>query len=225
MARGGWTLLRLLGLLALTACSTLPEYAAPRGKLLDPAVVDTADAISYRILTRADFKSAKPPPEFASVADKVGAATCAHILTAPDTTVLYQPFRAPDGGTLYRARFQNLRFFAQMDRSCSWWNPRQRAVPAEYILEHEQIHFAIFELESRRLNGSSSEIKALLEATASTPDAAVQRVQQQLEAHLEGRMQDILKRSREFDEDTSLGHNPEEQTRWWNLVSSELAAP
>jgi len=137
--------------------------------------------------------------------------------------VFFQPFLAPDGATLYRATFQNLGFFAQMDRTCSWWNPKDRGVPTEYVLEHEQIHFAIFELESRRLNGSTAEIEARLHATAASADVAVELVQQQLEAHLAGRMKEILERSREFDADTSLGHNPEKQKRWWDLVSSELA--
>ena len=213
------------GVAALIACSTLPEYAAPKGKILDPAVLDTTDVISYRTLTRADFKSEHPPPEFAAYADKVGAATCAHILTTPDSKVFYQPFRASGGATHYRATFQHLRFYAQMDRSCSWWNPKDRAVSAEYILEHEQVHFAIFELESRRLNASARQIEARLHATAADPDAAVQLLHQQLEAHLQARIEDILERSREFDEDTSMGHDPEAQRRWWNLVHSELAAP
>jgi hypothetical protein len=222
MARTGW----LLGFAAagLVGCATLPEYAAPQGKLVTPDTLDTTDVIPYRTLTRADFKGANPPAEFAPYADMVGAATCAYILTTPDTRVFFQPFRAPDGAIRYRATFENLRFFAQMDRNCSWWNPKERRVGPEYVLEHEQIHFAIFELESRRLNASAPELAARLQATATDADSAVRLVQQQLEAHLAGEVKKILERSRRFDEDTSLGTDPKKQKEWRDLVLSELAA-
>ena len=44
---------------------------------------------------------------------------------------------------------RDLRFRAQMDRKCSWWNPKDLGFPQEYILEHEQIHFALCELGAR----------------------------------------------------------------------------
>lgn len=220
-----WTLLCCSGVAALVACSTLPEYAAPKGRVLDPALFATADVISYRTLTRADFKAEQIPPEFASVAGQAGAATCAYIITTPDTQVRSEPFRSADGVIRYRATCENLRFFTQMDRDCSWWNPKEVGLPMEYILEHEQVHFAIFELESRRLNGSISEIEGRLQATADSPEEAARIISQMLEAQIEGRMKDILKRSRAFDQDTSMGHNPEGQKRWWSLVHSELAAP
>ena len=228
MARVGriGILLLCLGALALVACSSLPEYAAPKGRILEVGAVDfgTADVISYRTLTRADFKGNQPPPEFAPYAERVGAATCAYILTTPDTQVLYRPVVAPDGATQYRAVFRNLRFCAQMDRSCSWWNPKRHGTPEEYVLEHEQIHFALFELEARRLNDAAPEIQARLQATAPSSTAAVRLVQQQLEAHLQTRIDGVLKRNREFDEDTSMGHNPAKQRAWRDLVVSELAA-
>jgi hypothetical protein len=164
-----------------------------------------------------------PPPEFAAYAEQVGAATCAYLITTPDTRVFVQSLPSPDGATLYRARFENLRFAAHMDRNCSWWNPKEPGAGPEYVLQHEQIHFAIFELESRRLNDSAAEIEARLQATSADPDVVVRLLQQQLEADLGGRMKDILARSREFDEDTSLGHDPAKQRTWWERVHSELA--
>jgi len=74
MTRARWSLL-LSGIALQVACSTLPEYAAPKGRLIDPAILDTADVIAYRTLTRADFKGEQPPAEFAAYDDRVGAAT------------------------------------------------------------------------------------------------------------------------------------------------------
>jgi hypothetical protein len=108
------------GVIGLVACSTLPEYAAPKGRLVDPASLDTSDVVSYRTLARADFKGERPPPEFAPYVESIGAATCAHILTTPDTQVMIEPARSPDGELRYRAIPRHLRFYAQMDRNCSW---------------------------------------------------------------------------------------------------------
>jgi len=203
---------------------SLPEYAAPKGGVIDPSSADMSDVISYRTLSRSDFKGKQPPPHLAQYVDRVGAATCAYLLTTPDTKLMIETTYADGGQTIYRATSYHLQFFATMNRNCSWWNPKDVGVPREYILEHEQIHFALFELEARRLNASVPRIESRLHATAATPEAAAQMMNRQLEAEIQGRLEDILNRSREFDEDTSMGHNPEQQKRWWNLVESELAA-
>jgi hypothetical protein len=238
----GWQIFLFpLGPVTLIACSTppesaapssrvvgpataLPESAAPKSRVVDPASLDMSDVISYRTLSRADFKGKRPPPDFAPYADRIGAATCAHIVTTPDTQVMVQPVAAPGREVVYRATPHHLQFFAQMERNCSWWNPHDLGIPKDYILEHEQIHFAIFELEARRLNASVPEIEAHLNATAASPEAVLEIARQHLEEEIQGRMKDIMARSRQFDEDTSMGHKPEQQKRWWELVRSELAA-
>ena len=53
-------------LLLVVACSGLPEYAAPKGGVVDPASVDLSDVIAYRTLSPSDFKAAQPPPEQAA---------------------------------------------------------------------------------------------------------------------------------------------------------------
>ena len=209
---------------SLFSCSTLPDYAAPKGAVVDPDSVDMSDVIAYRTLTRADFKGANPPEWFASYADRVGAATCCHILTAPDAAFMTRSVTAKDGTTRYEATPHQLRFLAQMDRRCSWWNPKDLGLPQAYILEHEQIHFALCELEARRLNAALPEIEVKLRATAASAQAAGSLVQEQLEEQLRERMSSILSRSRDFDEDTSMGHEPEAQRRWLAVVRAELAA-
>jgi hypothetical protein len=233
VAHASWTFPAACLVTALLACSaspgtappqsSLPEYAAPKGRVLDPASVDLSDVISYRTLVQADFKGTQPPPEFSSNVETLGAATCAYILTSPDTQVMVQPARARGGEIRYEAWLEGLRFRAQMNRNCSWWNPKNVGVPAEYVLEHEQIHFALFELEARRLNVAAAKLEGEMRASAGSPEAAVHAIEQQLTQRIEGRMKDILARSRQFDEDTSMGHEPERQKRWWDLVHAELA--
>ena len=67
-----------------------------------------------------------------------------------------------------RARVHNLAFTAFMDRDCSWWNPQYTGLPHEYILEHEQIHFALFEIAARRLNQQAARIQERMETVSRT---------------------------------------------------------
>jgi hypothetical protein len=210
-------------ILAVVACSGLPEYAAPKGGVMDPASVDLSDIIPYRTLAPGDFKATQPPAEQAAYADRIGAATCGRILTTPETQVMMEPLAPGSGATGYRAAPHRLGFRAVMDRKCSWWNPKDLGLPQQYILEHEQIHFALFEIETRRMNAEAPELEEKLAATAPSADAAAQSVQKRLEQYLAGELKRTLDRQREFDEDTSLGHEPEAQQRWWNRVQAELA--
>jgi hypothetical protein len=203
----------------LVSCSTLPEQAAPKGSIFAPGSVDLSDAISYRALTRADFRSSAPPAQFGPVADSIGAATCGYIVAAPGARFANRLIPASGGAVLYEATPDGIRYSAHMDRSCSWWNPKDLGIPPDYVLEHEQIHFAIFELEARRLNGT---IEQQLRATAATPEEASSLVQEQLEAEVRSCLATVLERSRDFDEDTSMGHKPEAQKRWLARVQAEL---
>jgi hypothetical protein len=208
----------------LLACSALPDYAAPKGRVIDASEYDASDVIPYRTLTRDDFRGTGPPAEFAPYAERVGAATCGYIMPTPGTRLAVRPIRLEDGRAGYEAAPQGLGFRAQMDRRCSWWNREQHAVPPDYVLEHEQIHFALFEIEARRLDASSAELAAELRVTASTPEEAVRRAQQRLEVIVARVVGDVVQRSRAFDEDTSLGYAPERQKVWWSRVQAELAA-
>jgi hypothetical protein len=205
------------------ACSGLPEHAAPKGGIMDPASVDLSDVISYRSLSPSDFKAAQPSPEHAAYADRIGAATCGRILTTPETQVAIDPVPSPSGATTWRATPHQLGFRAVMDRKCSWWNPKDLGLPQAYILQHEQIHFALFEIDARRMNANAPELTKQLATTADSSAAAAHSVQTRLEAYLAGELKRALGRQREFDEDTSLGHKPEAQERWWDRVQAELA--
>lgn len=208
----------------LLSCSTLPEHAAPKGTVVDAESVDRSDVISYRTLTRADFKSETLPPHLTNYSERVGALTCCHIYTMPSAQFVTRRLHSEDQPPKYEATLGQLQFGAQMDRRCSWWNPKEVGFPQDYILEHEQIHFALCELEARRLNASIVEIEAKLSATASSPTAAGELVQEEISEYLRDRMRTILSRSRDFDEDTSMGHEPDAQKEWWARVHAELAA-
>jgi hypothetical protein len=204
------------------ACARLPDFAAPKRMEGDSASVrEPGDSIAYRALKRGDFKRATPPGQVKHGEYELGALTCGLILTTPDTQFEIQQTTEPNGSVHYGARFKTLRFRALMDRQCSWWNPANKQ--PEYTLEHEQIHFALHEIEARRLNAKAAQLVQETEVTGKSRDAVVAEMNERMQALLEEHAQIALERNEDFDEETSLGHKPEQQKRWFRTIQRELA--
>lgn len=223
---------RVRSLLAALAClwtgcggtsAGLPEFAAPTGRVLDRREDVPRDMIGYRQLTRDDFQSPQPPPLYEPHRKRLGAATCAYVLSLPETHIEVVEQRSRDGPTLFRAVPIDLGFSARMDRACSWWNSEQTRLPPAYVLEHEQIHFALFEIEARRLDARAQALTVAATVTALTAEEAARRSHERLEAALAKALDDALRRNREFDEDTSMGFQPKRQKVWRERVRAELA--
>ena len=105
------------------------------------------------------------------------------------------------------------------DRS-TWWNPKPQApLPAPYVLEHEQIHFALTELHARKL---SARVQGLeLEAEAGAGQAAIQSA---LEETMQRAGDELVDENTRFDRDTSGRYEPANQARWRADVEARLAA-
>ena len=101
-----------------------------------------------------------------------------------------------------------LGFIARMDRNCSWWNPEPGSQPEAYLLQHEQTHFAIVEVETRRLHVRVPELKRDLQASGSSQKASLNKMERQVEGELRELMERVLDRSLEFDEDTPANTPP-----------------
>lgn len=207
----------------LMACSSLPEYAAPRARAADSkAAGGDLDLIAYRKLSRSDFRAVAPPPEAAAHAEKLGALTCAHITTTPDTS--YEIQEIPRGNKRrYTVRFNRLGFVALMDRACSWWNDNNRPEDVAYVLQHEQIHFALAEVEARRCNREAERLLKSWKQETSSMEAAKSLVEERLRSLVDDAMADLLDVSRDFDKDTSLKYLPERQNEWERRTDRELA--
>ena len=213
----------LLATLLLGCGSTLPEYAAPKGGVVAAASLDSSDVISYRQLSRADFRGTQAPPEFAKVANRVGAATCGQVRTTNDTLFLINWRQAtPSSERQHRVEIKKLSFMALMDRRCSWWNDRTASRAPAYVLQHEQIHFALYELGARKLNASAEAIKQAMISEGSSQEVVQNHAQQALNDALVKATEELLLRNREFDEDTSLGFRPDRQRAWLKTVTDEL---
>ncbi len=196
--------------------------AQARARAFDPELLRTGDLIRYRELTRDDFLAEDPPPESGGGHGEVGAATCVFLTTDPETYI-----RASSRGPglrpgEVRARVENLRFLAYMDRECSWWNPAPVSLPAAYILRHEQIHFALFEIAARRLNARADALARELESVSTDQQRALQVVHGRIDAEMQRVMDEILARSNDFDRETSRTYRQDRQDWWWRSVSVEL---
>ena len=212
---------RGVGLVALLlACaSSLPEYARPKGEIASREAVNSANLIAYRTLTREDFAAARPPPQIRGHRDSLGAATCGLVRPSADSQIAV----VLSNGS-FKATIPRLRFEARMDRDCSWWNPDFERAPPEYVLQHEQIHFAIYELGARRLNARAKRIAASLASHGDTAQEAATEVERKFQRVIRDGLDQILDRSQAFDEDTSMSRNAKRQAEWGRRVDAELAS-
>ncbi len=213
----------LLGF-SLLGCATLPEYAAPKGGVVDAGKLDSTDVIGYRQLTRADFRGTQAPPEFAPVASRVGAATCGQVRTTADTAFLINwRQETPTSEKHHWVEVKKLGFMALMDRHCSWWNEKAASRAPAYVLQHEQIHFALYELGARKLNASVDAIKRDMSGEGKSQQEVQEHAQQALNEALQKATDELLERNRDFDQDTSLGYRPDRQRAWLKKVTEELS--
>lgn len=216
MRTSAWS--RVGGLLALVGMAS-----GCRGGLLLEEPVDASrdlsDVIPYRKLTRADFKADHPPHEPLGGNVVLNAVTCVNAGVLPETQLRIS--RVAQGGeSAFEATLVGLRYGALMNRKCSWWNPEINFVPRGYVLQHEQIHFALHEIEARRVTALA--LERPWRATGPDEDAARSSLVAALGEFLEQRWRTGAVRHEEFDDDTSYGHRPARQQRWAELVAREL---
>jgi hypothetical protein len=222
-ARCVWMVLAALAVAVAARAGDLPAEARGSTWLLDPAQQAHLDLISYRMLEPSDFRARRPPPQARVRLERLGAATCSYLVPDP-VRMVAAPRKTRSGGWEYVAHPEHLRFHGAMDRGCSFWNANDPAFPPAYVLQHEQIHFALTELEARHLNAREPELMKRLTVADPSADAAIEASRVKLQALLEDAARELLDRSNAFDADCSLTYHPQAQEKWWKRVQGELAA-
>jgi hypothetical protein len=120
-------------------------------------------------------------------------------------------------------------FRAVMQPDCSFWNEAVGPIgslgglagtsiipgmptpqPDWYVLQHEQIHFAIMEVAARRLSASLAEIPA--------PD----RTHSNIESAYRLTLSHAAERHRNFDAATSGTFDPQKLAMWVRLLETEM---
>ncbi len=220
--QGNFIIGGLILLALLTGCARLPDYAMPRAGVHvdDPATIQ--DAFAYRHLTRADFKATTLPPDRTMHATSINAHTCTRIRPCKDSR--FTVSRARYGESLiYIGGIESITFEAIMIHDCSWWNPTMPAKNSAYVLQHEQIHFALVELTARRLTVNAHEMVKTFMAIHPTPEAARAEIGATIKEWIRSAMDESLAAHTAFDEDTSLFHSPKRQHWWMEKIESELS--
>lgn len=210
-------------LAALAGCARLPDYAMPSsGPMLDDPML-LADAFTYRRLTRDDFQAVSLPPERAGHAASINAHACTQIRPGRDTRLVISRSRLA-GSDMVLGSVQQIAFEAVLIPGCSWWNPDLAERYTAYVLQHEQIHFAITEVAARRLTAETREnLSGFMVVEYSTEDAK-NAIAQKIRSMIKTAVDESLKTHTAFDEETSLFHSPRRQQWWMEKMEAALAA-
>ena len=200
-------------LFLLSGCAQLPEYARPRILDIDNKQEGFKNEITYRQLTVDDFQALELSANIRPHANKIGAHTCSRIRVAKDSE-----FRITSGylnqQIYYFGSLNNIAFEAVMGPECSWMNPNLFGKKLEYVLEHEQIHFALMEIAARKLTQKYRKEKNKFIAIQLTVEETRKEIAAEIRSMIRTANQEVLQEHTSFDEDTSLYFDPEGQ-KWW----------
>lgn len=209
----------LFSLLLICGCSGLPDYAQPH--LSSDGEHIPENSFPYRALTRSDFQAVSVPARLSRHQHRLNAHTAVSIRPVAGAQYIITGGMIGDQ-QIYHGRVEHLSFEAIMIPEQSWWNPAVAKRRQPYVLQHEQIHFALMELAARkltrRINGDPR-VASVYGRSAAEIRSELQEVIAQL---IEESQRLALKRHTEFDEDTSMQYNPEVQQAWHDKVMAEL---
>jgi len=210
-----------LSLVLIPACARLPEYARPRMVQAEDLQLTRTAGFPYRELTPEDFRAAALSEHLVEHAERINAHAATQIRLTADSG-----FRITSGDlygqNYFFGRIERLGFEAVMLPDRSWWNPKMPASMRGYVLQHEQIHFALTELAARQLAGDCQKWAADVLVIQPTPQAVRAELARQIKERINAAMEANLKRQAEFDNETSLFFNPRRQ-QWWSwTVEDEL---
>jgi len=211
----------LLFLFALPSCSPLPHYALPQTRMADKRV--TGEVIKYRTLTIADFRSFLPPDQIEEHYHKINAHTAVILQLRAGAKIVIERLPATSLGLSYRVYGTDLAFDAVMVPGRSWWNPDVSRKLTGYVLQHEQIHFALMEITARKLNKQLAREKEAFDVFTNDPGEAKKQIVSRVDKMLAQANEQTLRDHTAFDEDTSGIIDRKAQNRWYARVTDQLA--
>lgn len=210
-----------LSLTLLYACAQLPDYAKPRTIQIDEIHKVSPTGFTYRQLAPEDFRAISLPENLSTPGDLINAQSVIQIRITSDSNFRLTPWPFLDQVN-YLGRINHLAFEAVMIPNYSWWNPKIKADKTSYVLQHEQIHFALIELAARKLTRDAQKWASNLVVVKETPQEVYAEIFQQIKEMINSAMEVNKKRHLEFDKDTSLFYAPSWQAWWLEKVEEEL---
>jgi hypothetical protein len=209
----------LLGLMLLAGCSRLPTYSQPRVE--NSTVSRATQVISYRELTLADFRAPALPQDLVSHRHDLNAHTSVAIRTRVMAKYVFSS-QVSDGSQLWCGHAENLGFEAVMLPEKSWWSPTLATDKEAYVLQHEQVHFALMEVAARQLNRRAAKERDQLTACAADAEAVTARMSATIDRWMAESQEETLKQHGEFDEATSRLYALKVQQWWYDRVKKDL---
>jgi hypothetical protein len=203
--------------LYLGGCAQLPEFAQPHlsSEPFDPSI----EFVSYRQLTIDDFKAVTPSATFKDHKHMINAHTSVSLRPVTEIQYIISPPHNNFG--LYKAYLQELTFKAVMVPTRSWWNPQLAPEKTKYVLQHEQIHFALMEIAARDLNKKLS--NSVGETVSGNDRKIVERLLvDAVDKKMTATQKEILKEHTSFDEETSLYYDQRRQQEWYDNSLKKL---
>jgi hypothetical protein len=216
-------LLSLLLLLVFVAgCVQLPKYAQPRFHTPENSGLSGREGFSYRQLSVKDFQAESLSPYYDQYNHHIGAQSCISVRPSKDVMVRIIQSYYKDM-SFYVGTISQLKFKAVFVPECSWWNPNLARNREKYVLQHEQIHFALTELAARKLTSKvSDEVKSYL-AIGDTYIETQKEINEKLQTLVREAMKISMEEHTNFDENTSMYYDPGVQRRWLQQVNASLA--
>lgn len=205
-------------LVTICGCVQLPDYAAP---VIQTSKDPAAPYFSYRPLTQMDFRAPAltgPSPEMQA---HFNARSSIQIRPKPSTKIAVRASMLGDAPVFF-ADIENLAVEAVFIPDHSWWNPKVPPEKQPYVLQHEQIHFALMELTARKINREQHQAGHDLPIIGNSPQEAQALAVARINTIIAAYHEEILAQHTDFDTDTSAQYAPEIQQRWWNEVSRQL---
>lgn len=209
----------LFSLLLSNGCGSLPDYAQPHLSPGDGRIPE--NSIPYRELTRADFQAVSVPARLSNHQKRLNAHTAVTIRPVAGAEYIITQGMIGDQ-QIFHGRVEHLAFEAVMIPGQSWWNPAVGEKRQPYVLQHEQIHFALMQIEARKLTLRVSGDPLATTVYGSSAAGIRSELRAVIERLLEESQRLMLKSHTEFDEDTSMQYNPGAQQEWHDKVKAEL---
>lgn len=208
--------------LLLASCAPLPEYARPQFYSHSGIATETdSSGFRYRDLAIADFKAVMLPPDVQQYHESINARSCLTIRPSSTTSAQIGEL-SYYGNPLWIGQFKHISFEAIFIPSCSWWNLNVSQKKIDYVLQHEQIHFAIAELSARK---ATSELRMKMKdytAVGGTHAEVAEELNRVLLDSVHELLESDLEIHTEFDEDTSMFFDQDQQNSWYNKLEQQL---
>lgn len=210
-------LLPIIACLFFYGCARLPQYAQPH--MSSQQFDDSLVYIDYRLLRREDFRAKVPAPAIRDHQHMINAHTSVSLRPVHDIGYIISPPHLNFG--LYKVYLQQLGFKAVMIPERSWWNPQLAESKSIYVLQHEQIHFALMEIAARRVNKFFATPHTSF-VSGTDRQTVLNRLQKLIDKKVDATKKAILQEHTKFDEQTSLYHDPVRQQEWYEDCQKQL---